>query len=109
MRSSFVPRLGLFIVIACLSGCTTKVYTNPHGAGLGDLLNKATQDDVAKSYGPPTSTQKLSEGGEVWAYDYRNKTTAATTEGVTSATQCVRVIFIFGTDKVLHDYRRDSC
>ncbi len=101
--------LALILSVAVIGGCTKRVYTDPYGAGLGNLLNRATQDDIVKKYGPPASKQALSVGGEVWAYDYRSTTTTATQEQTNTATQCVRIIFVFDKDGILRDYRRERC
>jgi hypothetical protein len=101
--------VALLLSVAAMSACTKKVYTNPYGAGLGNLLNQATQDDIAKKYGPPTSKQTLSYGGEVWAFDYRSTTTAGNQEQTTIATECRRTIFVFDKDRILRDYRRERC
>jgi hypothetical protein len=109
MSKKLALGLALLFCVAVMSACTKKVYTNPIGAGLGNLLNRATQDDIAKKYGPPNSKQTLSSGGEVWAYDYRSTTTAGNQEQNAIATDCVRAIFVFDKDKILRDYRRERC
>ncbi|HSB09661.1 MAG TPA: hypothetical protein VLM38_09265 [Blastocatellia bacterium] len=109
MSKKVTCALALILCVVAIGGCTKKVYTDPYGAGLGDLLNQATQDDIVRKYGPPTSKQTLSVGGEVWAYDYRSTTTSATPEQTSTATQCVRIIFVFDKDRVLRDYRRERC
>ena len=101
--------LAFLFCLAAVAGCTKKIYTNPMGAGLGNLLNQAAQDDIAKKYGPPSSKQSLSDGGEVWAYDYRSTTTTLNQEQTPSSTQCLRVIFIFDKHRILRDYRRERC
>jgi len=107
MNRFFAIALLLWLVAA--GGCTKKVYTNPPGAGLGNLVNQATQDDIAKRYGPPASKQALSDGGEVWVYDYRSTTAAVNQEQTNIATECVRVIFVFDKGRILRDYRRQRC
>lgn len=109
MSRKLLCTLALILSLVSAGGCTKRVYTNPYGAGLGDLLNRATQDDIAKKYGPPASKQTLSDGGEVWAYDYRSTTTTGTQEQPNTAIQCVRVIFVFDKDRILRDYRRERC
>ena len=109
MSKKLVLGLALLFCVAGMSACTKKVHTNPIGAGLGNLLNQATQDDIAKKYGPPTSKQKLSSGGEVWAYDYRSTTSAGNQEQTTIATECHRAIFVFDKDRILRDYGRERC
>src|SRR3989442_15997621 len=104
--------LTLVVVFLLLvnSACTKKVYTSVPGAGQGDLLNRASQDDIAKRFGPASSKQMLSDGGEVWAYDYRSTTTTGGNEGhATSVSQCYRVIYVFDKGKKLRDYRREGC
>lgn len=101
--------LALLLCLAYMGACTRKVYTNPLGAGLGDLLNRATQDDIAKRYGPPASKQMLSDGGEVWAYDYRSTITTGNNEQPSATTDCFRVIFVLDRDRILRDYRRERC
>ena len=92
------------------SACTTKVYTSSPGVGQGNLLNRATQDDIAKRYGPASSKQVLSDGGEVWAYDYRSITsTSGNQEQATSVSQCYRIIYVFDKEKILRDYKREGC
>ena len=109
MSKKLALGLSLLLCVPVMSGCTKKVHTNPIGAGLGSLLNRATQDDIATKYGPPTSKQPLSNGGEVWAYDYRSTTTAGNDEQTAIATDCVRAIFVFDKDKIVRDYRRERC
>ena len=99
----------VFFLLANIA-CVKKVYTRIPGVAKGDLLNRATQDDIAKRYGPATSKQALSDGGEVWAYDYRSTTTASgRQEQATSASQCYRVIYVFDKERILRDYRREGC
>src|SRR5262245_17066944 len=98
-KLSFV--FALLLCLAVVDGCTKKVYTNPPGAGLGDLLNQASQDEVARRYGPPSSKQSLSDGGEVWAYDYRPTPSTSNQEQTASLLQCLRVIFVFDRNRIL--------
>jgi hypothetical protein len=101
----------VMIVLFVNSACMTKVYTNtPREGGQGDVLNHDTQDDIAKKYGPPTSKQALSDGGEVWAYDYPETTTrSGNQKQATSVSPCYRVIYVFDEGKVLRDLRREGC
>jgi outer membrane protein assembly factor BamE (lipoprotein component of BamABCDE complex) len=108
MSRKLALAFSLIFVLASLDACRTKVYT-PIGPDLGNRLNHATQDDIAKDYGPPTSKQKLSDGGEVWAYDYRSSSESGNQKRADKVTECVRVICVFDKDRVLRDYRRERC
>jgi hypothetical protein len=99
--------ISLFLLVA-VDACTRKVYTRI-GPDSGKLLNRATQDDVAKDYGPPTSKERLSDGGGVWAYDYRSSVVSSNQKRDDTVTECVRIILVFDKDRVLRDYRRERC
>lgn len=99
----------LVLMILTITACTKKVYTSLPGVGMGDLLNRATQNDIAKRYGPPASKEALSDGGAVWAYDYRSTTTEGDQASISSSIQCYRVIYVFDAGKILRDYRRERC
>lgn len=110
MKKRFTLAVLVALLVLSHLSCTSKVYTKIPGASEGDLLNRASQDDLLKKYGPPTSKSTLTDGGEVWAYDFRSTTTiSGNQDQTTTATQCYRIIYVFDKEKVLRDYKRQPC
>ena len=97
--------IGTLSFSACVKTVTYVAQDNP----IRSLLNKGTTDDVTKQIGPPTASRKLSDGGEVWSYDYRSTITGAGQDGTSSATTCRRLILVFDQAGILRDYHRENC
>lgn len=104
-------RLGSVFVVLLIallfSACTKKVYTDPHEF-LRSMIDQATQDDVAKRLGPPTS-RTLADGSEVWAFDYRSDHVRGSQDNKSGGTVCRRLILVFDKGKTLRDWRREPC
>jgi hypothetical protein len=60
-------------------------------------VNRASQDTVAKQFGPPHRAQKLTTGGTVWAYESRERS------------DCKAYILRFDQTKVLRDWKERKC
>ena len=60
-------------------------------------VNRASQDVVAKQFGPPHRAQELTTGETVWAYEAR--------EG----SDCSSYILRFDQTKVLRDWKERKC
>ena len=105
------PLVCLLLLLGWLhAACTTKVYTTyPHGGGLEAMVSHATTDEIAKMLGPPTTYRVLSDGGEVWAYDYRTATLGGTQSNTAGTSECSRLILTFDKNKVLRELRHRRC
>jgi hypothetical protein len=60
-------------------------------------VNRASQDTVAKQFGPPHRAQELSTGETVWAYESRDRS------------DCTAYILKFDQTKVLRDWKERKC
>lgn len=107
IRSRGSVFVGLLFALS-FSGCTTKVYTDPHDF-LRGMVDQATQDDVAKRLGPPTASRILTDGGEVWAYDERSVHVSGSPNNTSKSSICRRLILVFDKGRVLRDWRREPC
>ena len=60
-------------------------------------VNRASQDVVAKQFGPPHRAQELTTGETVWAYESRERS------------DCTAYILRFDQTKVLRDWKERKC
>ena len=60
-------------------------------------VNRASQDTVAKQFGPPHRAQELTTGETVWAYESRDRL------------DCTAYILRFDQTKVLRDWKERKC
>jgi hypothetical protein len=60
-------------------------------------VNRASQDAVAKQFGPPHRAQQLTTGETVWVYDSRGRS------------DCTAYILRFDQTKVLRDWKERKC
>jgi len=72
---------------------------------LSEVVNSATQDNVAKKLGPPHATHKLDNGETVWQYrHYRS----SYVEG-TGGSRCREYILTFDPQRILRSWTRQRC
>ena len=60
-------------------------------------VDHASQDAVARRFGPPHRAQELTTGGTVWSYEYRERL------------DCAVYILRFDQTKVLRDWKEQQC
>jgi hypothetical protein len=60
-------------------------------------VNRASQDVVAKQFGPPHRAQELTTGETVWSYESRQRS------------DCTIYILRFDQTKVLRDWKERQC
>ena len=60
-------------------------------------VDHASQDAVARRFGPPHRTQELTTGETVWSYESRD------------GSDCTAYILTFDRTKVLRDWREQQC
>ena len=60
-------------------------------------VNRASQDAVAKQFGPPHRAQELTTGDTVWAYESRERS------------DCTAYILRFDQTKILRDWKERKC
>jgi hypothetical protein len=99
----------LLLVFPLATACVeTRTYVDPDNP-LRQLLNKGTPDDVAKQLGPPTAKHSLSDGGEVWSYEFRSSSVSSGQEGTFGSSACRKLILNFDKEKVLREFHRENC
>jgi hypothetical protein len=60
-------------------------------------VNRASQDTVAKQFGPPHRAQVLTTGETVWAYESRDRS------------DCTVYILRFDQERLLRDWKERQC
>ena len=80
--------LALVVVAACMQ---------PKAAYFNSAVDKATQEDVAATFGQPDLTKDLAGGSTAWLYRFG------------PAPVCEGYVLIFGQEKILRDWRQQTC
>lgn len=70
-------------------------------------VNTATQDDVLKRLGPPTSSKQENDGTSVWVYRYENGPEYSYGRSVTRP-DCQEIL-TFDKQKILRTWTRQDC
>lgn len=70
-------------------------------------VNVASQDDVARRLGPPTSSKQASDGTSVWVYRYETGPEYSYGRSV-SRPDCQEIL-TFDKQKILREWTRQSC
>jgi hypothetical protein len=88
----FIGLAGLALLTLGLAACSSEQehYFKRH-------VNRASQDAVARQFGPPHRAQELTDGGTVWSYEYRDRS------------ECRVYILRFDQAKVLRDWKEQQC
>ncbi|MGQ0811167.1 MAG: hypothetical protein ACT4OO_08065 [Nitrospiraceae bacterium] len=71
-------------------------------------VNEATQEMVARRYGPPHSAETLSDGRTVWTYFDRGSGTASYS-GTVRKTMCRAYKLTFDDHNILRDWNQLEC
>jgi hypothetical protein len=88
----FVRLAGLALMTLALVSCASQQERY-----LKQNVNQASQDAVAKRFGPPHHTQDLTTGETVWSYESRD------------GSECKAYILTFDRTKVLRDWKEQKC
>ena len=88
----FIRVAGLALLTLGLVACESERerYVRKH-------LNQASQDAVARRFGPPHRVHALTDGGTVWSYEYRDRS------------DCTAYILRFDQARVLRDWNERPC
>ena len=88
----FIRLAGLMLLTLALVACESQLerYFRRN-------VNRASQDVVAKQFGPPHRAQELTTGETVWAYESRDRS------------DCTVYILRFDQAKVLRDWKAQQC
>jgi hypothetical protein len=88
----FIRLAGLALLALALSACEGQQerYFRKN-------VNRASQDLVAKQFGPPHRAQELTTGETVWVYESRGRA------------DCTAYILRFDQTKVLRDWKEREC
>jgi outer membrane protein assembly factor BamE (lipoprotein component of BamABCDE complex) len=91
-----IPAGGIILIMLILPSCASWPDTY-----LKTATNYSTQDEVAKSLGPPHLTRELSTGESVWSYGFTNTT------GVIG---CTTYLLTFDREHILRSWQwQPSC
>lgn len=92
------------VTMMLLTACTPwrKAY-------LSQVVNSATQDDVAKRLGPPTAMHKLDTGETVWQYRYYDSSVVGSRGNIVGGTDCIEYILSFDAQRILRSWTRQGC
>ncbi len=83
---------GLALILLMVTSCATRQERY-----LDRSVNQASQDAVAKEFGPPTQSQELTTGETVWGYRSNQ------------GSRCKEYILTFDRQKVLRAWKEQKC
>jgi len=96
----FLPALTLLVLVSCAAW---------QDRYLGEVVNRVTQDEVAKKLGPPHRTMELSAGESVSTYEYRSVKVVGGAGSVVGTSDCKTYVLTFDQNKVLREWQRRDC
>ena len=93
---------GMVMVLA-IASCA------PYNLGyLDEVVNRATQEEIAKAFGPPPKVTKLAHGGAMWTY-YDRGSAVVGYGGYARTTYCREFLLTFDENKILRAWKEETC